>query len=120
MCRVCSKRLTPPRARDAIAATTAPCTSSATENAKGARAAAAVKEHASERRAHGGDKRAPDGFDPSEGTVAYYAPWGNIALFYKELSAIRNRSSISAPSSHAWTPLRRRRNSMPLIERVND
>ncbi|WP_233469221.1 cyclophilin-like fold protein [Caballeronia glathei] len=27
---------------------------------------------------------APAGFDPSVGTVAYYAPWGNLALFYKD------------------------------------
>jgi hypothetical protein len=27
---------------------------------------------------------APEGFDPSVGTVAYYAPWGNLALFYKD------------------------------------
>src|SRR5471032_2936797 len=27
---------------------------------------------------------APDGFDPSVGTVAYYAPWGNVAIFYKD------------------------------------
>ncbi|MFM0139363.1 cyclophilin-like fold protein [Caballeronia grimmiae] len=29
-------------------------------------------------------KDAPEGFDPSAGTVAYYAPWGNLALFYKD------------------------------------
>jgi hypothetical protein len=27
---------------------------------------------------------APDGFDPSVGTIAYYAPWGNIAVFYRD------------------------------------
>lgn len=27
---------------------------------------------------------APDGFDPSAGDVAYYAPWGNLAIFYKD------------------------------------
>lgn len=26
---------------------------------------------------------APDGFDPAVGDVAYYAPWGNLAIFYK-------------------------------------
>jgi len=29
---------------------------------------------------------APDGFDPSIGDLTYYAPWGNIALFYKDFS----------------------------------
>lgn len=27
---------------------------------------------------------APAGVDPSVGDVAYYAPWGNLAIFYKE------------------------------------
>lgn len=29
-------------------------------------------------------KGAPAGFDPSIGDLTYYAPWGNIALFYKD------------------------------------
>lgn len=27
---------------------------------------------------------APSGYDPSIGDIAYYAPWGNIAIFYKD------------------------------------
>src|SRR5205085_12367375 len=27
---------------------------------------------------------APDGFTPSIGDIAYYAPWGNVALFYRD------------------------------------
>jgi hypothetical protein len=27
---------------------------------------------------------APAGSDPSAGDIAYYAPWGNIAIFYKD------------------------------------
>ena len=27
---------------------------------------------------------APAGSDPAVGDVAYYAPWGNLALFYKD------------------------------------
>ena len=27
---------------------------------------------------------APAGSDPALGDVAYYAPWGNLALFYKD------------------------------------
>lgn len=27
---------------------------------------------------------APSGFDPSIGDITYYAPWGNIAIFYKD------------------------------------
>ena len=26
---------------------------------------------------------APDGFTPSAGDIAYYAPWGNLAIFYR-------------------------------------
>jgi hypothetical protein len=26
---------------------------------------------------------APAGIDPSVGDIAYYAPWGNLAIFYK-------------------------------------
>lgn len=27
---------------------------------------------------------APPGSDPDVGTIAYYAPWGNVAFFYKD------------------------------------
>lgn len=27
---------------------------------------------------------APDGFDPSVGDITYYAPWGNLAIFYRD------------------------------------
>ncbi|MGL6175479.1 MAG: cyclophilin-like fold protein [Vibrionaceae bacterium] len=27
---------------------------------------------------------APKGIDPSEGDLAYYAPWGNLAIFYRD------------------------------------
>ena len=26
---------------------------------------------------------APAGFDPSPGNITYYAPWGNLAIFYR-------------------------------------
>jgi hypothetical protein len=29
-------------------------------------------------------EHAPSGFDPSVGDVTYYAPWGNLAIFYKD------------------------------------
>lgn len=31
-------------------------------------------------------KDAPAGFDPSVGDITYYAPWGNLAVFYKDFS----------------------------------
>jgi hypothetical protein len=27
---------------------------------------------------------APDGFAPVSGDIAYYAPWGNLAIYYKD------------------------------------
>lgn len=27
---------------------------------------------------------APDGIDPEVGDITYYAPWGNVALFYRD------------------------------------
>lgn len=27
---------------------------------------------------------APAGFDPSPGDITYYAPWGNLAMFYRD------------------------------------
>ncbi len=30
------------------------------------------------------EKDAPSGFDPSVGDITYYAPWGNLAIFYKD------------------------------------
>ena len=32
---------------------------------------------------------APAGVDPSVGDIAYYAPWGNLAIFYKDFAYSR-------------------------------
>ncbi|SDR01993.1 cyclophilin-like fold protein [Flagellimonas zhangzhouensis] len=29
---------------------------------------------------------APGGYDPSKGDITYYAPWGDVAIFYKDFS----------------------------------
>lgn len=29
---------------------------------------------------------ASDGYDPSAGDIAYYAPWGNVAVYYRDFS----------------------------------
>lgn len=29
---------------------------------------------------------APDGFTPTVGDIAFYAPWGNLAIFYKDFA----------------------------------
>ena len=30
------------------------------------------------------NKGAPEGSDPSVGDIAYYAPWGNLAIYYRD------------------------------------
>ncbi|MCB0274338.1 MAG: cyclophilin [Calditrichaeota bacterium] len=30
------------------------------------------------------EQQAPAGFDPSPGDITYYAPWGNLAIFYRD------------------------------------
>jgi hypothetical protein len=37
---------------------------------------------------------APPGFDPSVGDIAYYAPWGNLAIFYKDFGYSRGLVSL--------------------------
>lgn len=32
---------------------------------------------------------APAGYDPSAGDITYYAPWGNLAIFYRDFSYSR-------------------------------
>lgn len=32
---------------------------------------------------------APDGIDPAVGDLAYYAPWGNLAIFYRDFGYSR-------------------------------
>ncbi|MEL0456750.1 cyclophilin-like fold protein [Flavobacteriaceae bacterium SZ-1-7] len=39
-------------------------------------------------------ENSPDGFDPSIGDLTYYAPWGNIALFYKDLGYAKGLVSL--------------------------
>jgi hypothetical protein len=34
-------------------------------------------------------KDAPAGIDPSVGDIAYYASWGNLAIFYKDFGYSR-------------------------------
>jgi hypothetical protein len=37
---------------------------------------------------------APAGVDPSVGDIAYYAPWGNLAIFYKDFGYSRGLISL--------------------------
>lgn len=43
---------------------------------------------------------APAGVDPAPGDIAYYAPWGNVAIFYRD-AAMQRVSSNSVSSIRA-------------------
>jgi hypothetical protein len=44
---------------------------------------------------------APDGVAPSAGDIAYYAPWGNLAIFYKDFGYSRGLVKLGAIESGA-------------------
>jgi hypothetical protein len=50
---------------------------------------------------------APDGYDPSPGDITYYAPWGNLAIFYRDFGYSRglvHLGTMSAPAEALRTP----------------
>lgn len=46
-------------------------------------------------------KDAPAGIDPSVGDIAYYAPWRNVAFFYKDFGYSRGLVKL-AGLTQAW------------------
>jgi hypothetical protein len=44
----------------------------------------------------------PAGYQPSVGDITYYAPWGNLAIFYRSFDTPKGSSS-SGRSAMAWT-----------------
>jgi len=46
-------------------------------------------------------KGAPEGVDPSVGDIAYYAPWGNLAIFYKDFGYSRGLVKLGHVDSGA-------------------
>lgn len=44
-------------------------------------------------------QNAPAGFDPQAGSFAYYAPWGNLAIFYKDYGYSNNLVELGTISS---------------------
>ena len=44
---------------------------------------------------------APEGVDPAAGDIAYYAPWGNLAIFYKDFEYSRELVKLGAIESRA-------------------
>jgi hypothetical protein len=46
-------------------------------------------------------KDAPEGVDPSVGDLAYYAPWGNLAVFYEDFGYSRGLVKLGRLDSRA-------------------
>jgi hypothetical protein len=44
---------------------------------------------------------APPGFDPSVGDITYYAPWGNLAVFYRDFEYSSGLVSLGTLESGA-------------------
>jgi hypothetical protein len=44
---------------------------------------------------------APPGFDPSVGDIAYYAPWGNLAIYYRDFEYSTGLVSLGTLTSGA-------------------
>ena len=44
---------------------------------------------------------APPGFDPSVGDIAYYAPWGNLAIYYRDFEYSSGLVSLGTLASDA-------------------
>jgi hypothetical protein len=44
---------------------------------------------------------APEGVEPAAGHIAYYAPWGNLAIFYKDFGYSRGLVKLGTIESSA-------------------
>ena len=65
------------------------------------------------------EKDAPEGVTPETGDLAYYAPWGNLAVFYRDFSWSRGLIHLGHVTSD-MTPLARAKNGDTLtIEAVD-
>lgn len=65
------------------------------------------------------EKDAPEGVTPEAGDLAYYAPWGNLAVFYRDFSWSRGLIRLGHVTSD-MTPLARAKNGDTLtIEAVD-
>jgi len=62
---------------------------------------------------------APAGFDPSIGDITYYAPWGNLAIFYQDFGYSRGLIKLGAIDS-GGAALSRSGSMQATIELVRD
>ena len=49
---------------------------------------------------------APSGYDPSVGDITYYAPWGDVAIFYKDFGHAKGLISLGKLADGAIAQLR--------------
>jgi hypothetical protein len=63
---------------------------------------------------------APAGVDPSIGDIAYYAPWGNLAIFYRDFGYSSGLIKLGTIDPSAVAALSRSSSGQATIELVTD
>jgi hypothetical protein len=63
---------------------------------------------------------APAGIDPSVGDIAYYAPWGNLAIFYRDFGYSSGLIKLGTIEPSAIAVLSRLNSGQATIELVGD
>lgn len=59
---------------------------------------------------------APSGYKPSKGDITYYAPWGDVAIFYKDFSYATGLISIGRIDEEGIEHLKQQNNQKVKIE----
>lgn len=62
----------------------------------------------------------PEGYRPSAGDVCYYAPWGNLAIFYKDAGHARGLVKLGRIDEHLAALIAARTPLEVTFERVGD
>lgn len=63
---------------------------------------------------------APGGYDPSKGDITYYAPWGDVAIFYKDFSYSSGLISLGRIEADGIEKLRKVGNQSVTFELVKE
>jgi len=64
-------------------------------------------------------EKSPEGSDPSIGDLTYYAPWGNLALFYKDFGYSNGLIKLGKVESGLENLARLKEDSSVTIEKVD-
>ena len=62
---------------------------------------------------------APDGLDPAVGDITYYAPWGNLAIFYRDFDYSAGLVKLGSIDSGVEALTRMRADSTVTIKRAD-